>query len=29
MGFNADDVRKLVFKVQAGNVIDADTQFYW
>ena len=25
MGFNSTDVRKLVFKVQAGNVIDADT----
>ena len=29
MGFTATDVRKLVFKVQAGNVIDADTNFYW
>ena len=29
MGFNSTDVRKLVFKVQAGNVIDADTNFYW
>ena len=29
MGFTANDVSKLVFKVQAGNVIDADTQYYW
>ena len=29
MGFSNQDVRKLVFKVQAGNVIDADTNFYW
>lgn len=29
MGFSQNDVRKLVFKVQAGNVIDADTGFYW
>ena len=29
MGFSNDDVKKLVFKVQAGNVIDADTNFFW
>ena len=29
MGFSLDDVKKLVFKVQAGNVIDADTNFFW
>jgi len=29
MGFSAADIRKLVFKVQAGNVIDADTGFFW
>ena len=29
MGFSAADIKKLTFKVQAGNVIDADTLFYW
>ena len=29
MGFTAAEVRKLTFKVQAGNVIDADSGQYW
>ena len=29
MGFTAQEVRKLTFKVQAGNVIDADAGQFW
>ena len=29
MGFTKEEVRRLNFKVQAGNVIDADPGNYW
>ena len=29
MGFTKEEVRRLNFKVQAGNVIDADAGAYW
>tara|TARA_R110002073_G_scaffold6674_1_gene39318 strand:+ start:2233 stop:2598 length:366 start_codon:yes stop_codon:yes gene_type:complete len=29
MGFSKEEVRRLNFKVQAGNVIDADSGNYW
>ena len=29
MGFTKEEVRKLNFKVQAGNVIDADSGNFW
>ena len=29
MGFTKEEVRRLNFKVQAGNVIDADSGNYW
>ena len=29
MGFTKEEVRRLNFKVQAGNVIDADGGNYW
>ena len=29
MGFTASEIRKLTFKVQAANVIDADSGAFW